>query len=336
MLNVKRFKQIFVAIGLILVITLIGIIGFMIIEGYGFLDAFYMTIITVATVGFQEVHPLSEPGRLFTAFLIITSFGTFAFALTAISKHVVDGEFNIYFRNIRVTKEISKLENHVIICGYGRNGKQAAHVLKNHNQRFVVIEQKPEVIADMSQKYRELVLEGDSTRDEILEIAGIAKARALITTLPADADNLFIVLSARALNPKLTIISRASNDNTDKKLKIAGADNVIMPDKIGGAHMASLVMKPDVIEFVDFITGQGGDNIRLEEITFDNLPEQFKNKTIRDLEIRNKSGANIIGFKTAQGEYIINPTPDTKMIHDAKLFVLGTAEQIGKLKEIFI
>ncbi|MBL7892824.1 MAG: potassium channel protein [Bacteroidia bacterium] len=331
-----RFKQIYLAIALIIAITFIGIIGFVLIEGYGFFDAFYMTIITIATVGFQEVHPLSDAGRLFTSVLIITSFGTFAFAVTAISQYVIDGELNSYFRNLRVTNEIKKLENHVIICGYGRNGKQAAHVLKNHNQRFVVIEKKRDVIAGMNQKYRELVLEGDSTRDEVLESVGISKARALITTLPIDADNLFIVLSARALNPKLTIISRASDDNTDKKLKVAGANNVIMPDKIGGAHMASLVLKPDVIEFVDFITGQGGDNIRLEEITFDNLPDHFKNKTIRELEIRNKSGANIIGFKTAQGEYVVNPSPDTKMIHDAKLFVLGTAEQIGKLREIFV
>ncbi len=331
-----RFKQIYRAVGLILLVTLLGVVGYMTIEGYSFLDAFYMTIITVSTVGFQEVHPLSTGGRLFTAFLIVTSFGTFAYAISAISKNVVDGELNLYFRNRRVTNSIKKLENHVILCGYGRNGKQAAHVLKKHDQRFVVIEKKKEIISNMNEKYRELVLEGDATSDEILVSAGIEKARALITTLPIDADNLFIVLSARALNPKLVIISRASDDNTDKKLKIAGASNVIMPDKIGGAHMASLVMKPDVIEFLDYITGQGGDNIRLDEITFDHLPDQFKNKTIRELEIRNKSGANIIGFKTEAGEYIINPSPDTIFKHNAKLFVLGTAEQIANLKQLFV
>ena len=330
------FRQIFYALALILTITLIGILGYSYIEHYRFLDAFYMTIITISTVGFQEVHPLSDQGRVFTAFLILTSFGTFAYALTIISKYVIDGELNKYLKNKRLNNTIQKLQNHVIICGYGRNGKQAAHVLKKHNQRFVVIEQKNTVIAGMNQTYKELVLEGDSTRDEVLENAGIRNARALITTLPIDADNLFIVLTAKALNPKLTIISRASDDNTDKKLKIAGATNVIMPDKIGGAHMASLVMKPDVMEFVDYITGQGGDNIRLEEITFDTLPEKFRNKSIRDLEIRNKSGANIIGFKTPSGEYIINPVPETQMVQDVKLFVLGTTEQIAKLKEIFI
>lgn len=307
----------------------------MFIENFSLLEAFYMTVITVATVGFQEVHPLSDAGRLFTSFLIITSFGTFAYALTSLSKYVVDGEFQNYFKNIRVNTEIQNLNHHIIICGYGRNGKQAAHVFKAKRQKFVVIEKSKELFSSLSSKNIDLFIEGDATQDEVLQKAGIHRAKALITTLPIDADNLFIVLSARALNPKLTIISRASDDNSDKKLKTAGADNVIMPDKIGGAHMASLVMQPDVIEFVDFITGQGSDNIKLEEITFEHLPSHFKNKTIRELEIRNKSGANIIGFKTAQGDYIVNPSPDTMMIADAKLFVLGTTEQITKLKEIF-
>jgi voltage-gated potassium channel len=334
-LNFRNFSRIYIPFVLIVIIICIGIVGFMIIESFNFLDAFYMTIITVATVGFQEVHPLSEEGRVFTAFLIITSFGTFAYAVTSISQYVIDGEFNQYFKNYKVNAAIEKLENHVIICGFGRNGKQAAHVLKKHNKRFVVIEQKKDIVGAINHQYADLVIEGDATLDEVLLKAGILKAKALITTLPIDADNLFIVLSARTLNSKLTIISRASEDNTDKKLKIAGANNVIMPDKLGGAHMASLVMKPDVMEFVDFITGQGGDNIRLEEITFDNLPEAFQNKTIRDLEVRNKSGANIIGFKTGKGEYIINPSADTIIIPDAKLFVLGTTDQIAKLKELF-
>ncbi|MBL7888174.1 MAG: potassium channel protein [Bacteroidia bacterium] len=332
----RQFYQLFLSLGLLLVIICIGIIGFIVIEGYNLFDAFYMTIITVATVGFEEVQPLSDAGRAFTIFLIITSFGTFAYAVTSISRYVIDGEFNEYFRNYKVSSAIDKLENHVIICGFGRNGKQAAHVLKKHNTRFVVIEQKKDIVSAVNHKYADLVLEGDSTQDDVLLRAGITRAKAIITTLPIDADNLFIVLSARTLNPKLTIISRASEDNSDKKLKLAGADNIIMPDKIGGAHMASLVMKPDVMEFVDFITGQGGDNIRLEEITFANLSAEFQNKTIKELEIRNRSGANIIGFKTGNGEYIINPSADTKIIPDAKLFVLGTTEQINKLKELMV
>ena len=326
----RPFFNIYFPIALIATIFCIGIIGFIIIEDYSIFDAYYMTVITVATVGFQEVHPLSESGRLFTSFLIITSFGTFAYALTSLSKYVIDGEFNHYFKNYKVNSAIQQLHDHIIICGYGRNGRQAAQVLKKHNKRFVVIEQKADVIEGMNKKYESLVVQGDSTRDETLIKAGIHKAKALITTLPIDADNLFIVLSARSLNPALTIISRASDDNSDKKLKIAGANNVIMPDKIGGAHMASLVMQPDVIEFIDVITGQEGTSINLEEITFDNLPQEYRNKTIKDLEVRQKTGANIVGFKTAQGEYVINPSADTKIIPDAKLFVLGTGEQKTK------
>jgi voltage-gated potassium channel len=332
----RHFSQLYISLLLLVIVACVGIGGFVVIEGYDFLEAFYMTTITVATVGFQEVRPLSESGRLFTSFLIITSFGTFAYAVTSISKYLIDGEFRQYFKNYKLLTAIDQLNNHVIICGYGRNGRQAAHVLKKHNTRFVVVEEKKEIISTINHRYSELILEGDATLDETLMKAGIKKAKALITTLPIDADNVFIVLSARALNPKLTIISRASEDNSDKKLKIAGANNVIMPDKLGGAHMASLVMKPDVIEFVDYITGQGGDNIRLEEITFENIPAQYKNKTIRELEIRNRSGANIIGFKTANGDYIINPNADTVIIPDAKLFVLGTAEQINKLKEMLV
>lgn len=329
-----HFRKLYILLAMVILIVCIGVVGFSIIEHYDFLDAFYMTIITVATVGFQEVHPLSDPGKLFTAFLIITSFGTFAFAITSISKYLVGGEFNKYYNYFKVNAAIQKLENHVVICGYGRNGKQAAHVLKKHKTRFVVIEKKSEIITTINHAYADLQVEGDATQDETLIKAGIIKAKALITTLPFDADNLFIVMSARALNPNLVIISRASEDNSDKKLKRAGADNVIMPDKLGGGHMASLVMKPDVMEFIDYITGQGGDNIRLEEITFATLKPEFQNRTIRDLEVRNKSGANIIGFKTSQSEYIINPSADTKIIPDAKLFVLGTAEQISKLRDL--
>jgi voltage-gated potassium channel len=292
-----------------------------------------MTIITIATVGFQEVRPLSDSGKIFTAFLIITSFGTFAYAITAITKYVVEGEFNYYYKFYKVNNTISKLSNHVVICGYGRNGKQAATVLQSNNRPFVIIE-KSDTLVEQVREHGFLCIQGDCTQDEILMKTGIVNASALITTLPIDADNLFVVLTARSINPKLTIISRASDDNSDKKLKIAGANNVIMPDRIGGAHMASLVIKPDVIEFLDHITGQGGPNINLEEIVFNELPEHLRNHTIKDLEIRNKSGANIIGFKTASGEYVINPTPETKIIPDAKLFVLGTAEQVAKLREL--
>lgn len=330
----KSYYRFYAPLLIMLSVWLLGTIGYVLIDNYSWFDAFYMTIITVATVGYGEVAPLSHIGKLFTAFLIITSFGTFAYAVSSITKFVIDGEFNEFFKNRKLNATIDKISDHVIICGYGRNGRQAAQVLKKHNKRFVVIENSATLTSTLNHKFSELVITGDSTQDEVLLKAGILKAKALITTLPVDADNLFIVLTARNLNKNLTIISRASEDNSDKKLKIAGANNVIMPDKVGGAHMAYLVMKPDVMEFIDHITAEAGDNISLEEISFDRIPDELKNKTLKDLEIRNRSGANIIGYKTVQGQYIINPSADTLIIADSKLFVLGTQEQISALKQI--
>jgi voltage-gated potassium channel len=330
----KSYYRFYAPLLILLSVWVIGTIGYIVIDDYSLFDAFYMTVITVATVGYGEVAPLSHAGKLFTAFLIITSFGTFAYAVSSITKFVIDGEFNEFFKNRKLNATIDKISDHVIICGYGRNGRQAAQVLKKHHKRFVVIENSATLTSALNHKFSELVITGDSTQDEVLIKAGILRAKAIITTLPVDADNLFIVLSARNLNKNLTIISRASEDNSDTKLKIAGADNVIMPDKVGGAHMASLVMKPDVMEFIDHITAEGGDNISLEEISFERIPDELKNKTLKDLEIRNRSGANIIGYKTAKGEYIINPSADTLVIPDSKLFVLGTPEQITVLKQI--
>lgn len=318
-------------------VVCMGIVGFMILDPrYTFSDALYMTVTTIGTVGFREVHEPSQGMQYFIIFLIVTGFGTFAYTISSITSYFLSDDFRNSYRSTTIMNSIDKLSGHVIICGYGRNGRQAAHVLKKHDRRFVVIEHRKELTDELTHRYSQLVLSGDATQDEVLQQAGISRASAIITTLPTDADNLFIVLTARSLNPNLTIISRASDDNSDKKLKTAGADNVIMPDKIGGAHMASLVLKPDVIEFVDHITGQGGPDINLEEITFENLPEHLRNKTIRDLEIRNKSGANIVGFKTASGDFIINPSADTKLIPEGKLFVLGTPEQISTLKSLLL
>lgn len=332
----KEYNRFLLPLYLINGLLLIGTIGYTLIEDFSVFDAFYMTVITIATVGYGEIHPLGMAGRAFTAFLIITSFATFAYAVSAITRFVTDGEFNRFFKNKRVNAAIEKLNEHVIICGYGRNGRQAAQVFKKHDKRFVVIDLDEKLTTSITHKFSDLVLAGDATQDEILMEAGIMRASALITTLPEDADNLFIVLTARYLNPTLNIISRASDDGSDTKLKIAGADNVIMPDKVGGAHMASLILKPDVMEFIDQITVQGGDSINLEEITFDKITDNLKNKTLKDLEIRNKSGANIIGFKTAGGDYVVNPSADTQVIPHSKIFVLGTPEQIKTLKSILL
>jgi voltage-gated potassium channel len=332
--NLFYFKKLYLAGGLILAVLLVGVLGFILIEHYSFLDSIFMTVITVATVGYQEVNPLSAAGKVFTSFLIIFSIGTFAYAVSVFTKYIIEGEFQTYFKHYKVNKEILKLENHVIVCGYGRNGRQACDQLRSQGEAFVAIESNPEIIEYMRDHDSLLFIEGDATEDEVLLEAGLKRAKALITALPNDAANVFVVLTAREMNPGLKIISRASEDGSETKLKRAGADNVIMPDKIGGTHMAALVVKPDVLEFLDHITGT--INIKLEEILYNSLPERMRDKSIRELEIRNKTGANIIGFKTASGEYIINPTPDTVMQQDAKLFVLGTQEQVNRFKEILV
>ncbi|MEP7167977.1 MAG: potassium channel protein [Bacteroidota bacterium] len=330
--NHPFFKKLFIAAGLIIFIIVFGTAGYMLIENYRLLDAFYMTVITSASVGFREVNPLSDAGKIFTCVLIIMSLVTLGYSISVITTYIIEGELQLYFKNKKVKTEINKLDRHVIVCGFGRNGRQATEQLKSGDKNFLVIENNPETIENLRADGTILFLEGDATKDEVLIEAGISKAEALITALPHDADNVFVVLTAREMNPKLKIISRASDDASENKLKRAGANNVIMPDKIGGTHMAALVTKPDVLEFLDYITGK--INIRLEEIFYSNLSDRLKNKTIRELEIRNKTGANIIGFKKGDGEYIINPDPDTVMQQDSKLFVLGTQEQVTKLLQI--
>jgi voltage-gated potassium channel len=263
------------------------------------------------------------------------SFGTFAYALTSISRYLLEGEYKIYFKDHQMHKEIEKLRGHVIVCGYGRVGTQTVSELLAHNKDYVILEQSKELLEDFRAEKKHLFLEGDATSDEILERAGIQTASALITTLPSDANNLFVVLSAKELNPNLTIISRASKSSSVKKLKIAGATNVIMPDSLGGAHMASLVVTPDVIEFLDHISIQGESKCNLEEINFKNIPEEYKGKTIGEIKAFFETGCNIIGLRTPDGEFVVNPSYEIKIEPEIKLFVLGNPEQIIELNSIF-
>ena len=225
------------------------------------------------------------------------------------------------------------MENHIVIVGYGRNGKQAVSELIAFGSRMVVIDEDHElVISKLDSPVR--FIEGNATEDEVLIKANIKTARSLITTLPNDADNLFVVLTARSLNPDLKIISRASSESTEKKLRMAGVDNVVMPERIGGAHMATLVAQPDIVEFLEHLSIHGDDRTQLMEIMCSNLPPELINKPIREIGVRRLSGANIIGFKTATGEMIMNPTPDTKLVPNTKLFVLATKDQREQMIEL--
>jgi voltage-gated potassium channel len=311
-----------------------GVLGYMFIENMSFTQAVYMTIITIATVGFKEVAPLSELGMWFTSFLIVISFGIFVYAVTSMSRYIIDGVIGNYYRDRKVRKRVKKLSNHVIICGYGRNGSQAALDLKMHNIPFIIIENNPDIIESIRDSEEILYIEGDSTQDEILQQAGIMEARALITTLPVDADNLYVVLTAKGLNPGVKVISRASNENSDRKLKRAGASNVIMPDRVGGQQMAKLVSQPDVVEFLDYMMLQEPGSVFLEELSLDNLANSFDGKEIHELWHRNDSGANIVGLRRSDRSYIVNPGRDVKLSSEDRLFVLGTVDQIKELKKI--
>jgi len=331
----NRFlKNIRIAFFLLGFALALGISGFIIIEDYTFSESFYSTIIILSNVGLSPVKDLSDIGKWFVCLLIMLSLGAFAYAISTLTTYVMEGELQKFYKNKKTTKMIDQLSNHVIICGYGRNGRQACEQLTSHGQSFIVIEKEEAAINELKEQDNFLYIEGDATRDEILIDSGITKAKAIITTLPNDAANVFVVLTARELNPNLKIISRASEDTSEGKLRRAGANNVIMPDKIGGTHMATLVTRPDVLEFMDYITGT--INVRLEEIFCSRLRGQYRGKSIRELEVRHKSGANIIGFKSKDGEYKINPDPDTLMENGSKIFVLGTQEQIENLLSILI
>ena len=316
-------------------IILIGTIGFVLIADYGWINALYMTVITISTVGFKEVEPLDADAKIFTILLIITSITIFGYIISVITDYIANNKFIEELKLKQVQKKIQSLENHTIVCGFGRNGKQAMARLRSHRKDCVIVESDPELIEEIEVDGSMLYIKGDATSDEALLAAGIEKASSLITTLPSDAENLYVVLSARQLNSECTIVSRASIDTSYKKLKIAGADNVIMPDKLGGAHMASLVTTPDIMEFIDRLSIEGESSSNIEELTIENLPEKYTNKSILDLDLRKRTGCTVIGFKTPDREYIINPDASTKLVPKSKLIVIGRPEEIQKLNKLF-
>jgi voltage-gated potassium channel len=293
-----------------------------------------MTIITITTVGFGEIHPLSQNEKLFTIFLILMSIVILGLIASVITQYVASDELFERIKFKKVQKKINQLKNHTIVCGFGRNGKQAVVKLKKYSKSLVIIENDESLISEIENENL-LCIHGNATNDHVLIKAGIMSASNLITTLPSDADNLFVVLSARQLNENLTIVSRASDDPSDSKLRIAGANNVIMPDKLGGDHMASLLVTPDIVEFVDMLAVDSDNATHLEEIIVENLPKEFLSKSIRDLDLRRKTGCTVIGFKTPGNEYLINPEADTQLVSNSKLIVLGNLEQIQNLNKLF-
>jgi len=318
----------------LLIVLTIGVIGFKFISNVSFIDALYMTVITVSTVGFREIHPFNETEKLFTIFLILTSLGVLGYVISVVSEYIANNKLVEELKLKKVEKQIKKLVNHTIICGYGRNGKQAVSKLSNYKKSCVIIENNEETLQELRDA-KIPYIQGDATNDQMLIKAGIEKANSLITVLSNDADNLFVAISARQLKKDLVIISRASDDSSSKKLKIAGADKVIIPNKLGGEHMASLVVTPDLVEFIDNLSIEGHSTTNIEEIMVEQLPSEYLNSSIGELDIRKKTGCTVIGFKTADGVFVINPDANTKLQPKSKLIVLGQPNQILKFRQTF-
>lgn len=330
----KLFRlRLYVAIMLLIAIIIGGVVGYKVVAGYSWVESVYMTIITISTVGFSEIRQSDDTTKIFTIVLIISSLFIIAFAVSVVTEYMLARStiYNIKYR--RMKKKIDTLKNHIIICGYGRNGKQAVEKLKAYKRPFVIIEKNEEIANQLDDDL--LYIYGNANEDEVLLNAGVTRAACLITALPDDAANLFIVLSARQLNKNLQIISRASNETSLKKLRLAGADKTVMPDKLGGDHMAAMVVLPDLIDFMDKLAFAGESKINLEEIAIDDISKDTKVKSILDLDIRKRTGCNVIGYKKPDGEYIINPESTLLLESHSKLIVLGRPEQIEKLNELF-
>ena len=283
------------AVVLLIFLILTGVVGFKLISGYSWTDSIYMTVITITPVGYTDVEALDHQAKIFIIGLILSSAFILGYALKVISGYIISKNGINELKQKKMQKKINALSEHVIICGYGRNGRQAATKLQSHNRNFVVID-KDETVFQNIENNDFAFITGDAIEDEVLIRAGINSAACLICALPNDSENVFVVLSARQINPKIRIISRASEESSYSKLKLAGANNVILPDRIGGDHMASLVVVPDLLEFVDNLSIVGDQTINIEEIAAEQLYDTNKQKTILELDLRKKTGCSVIGL----------------------------------------
>lgn len=327
-------KQFVFSFLLFTVVIFFGTAGFILLQNFSLVDALYMSFVTLSTIGYEVPQPLDETGKIFTIILIVMSIVSYGYLIAVIAAFFTNTKLVEQMKISRRLKDIRKLENHAIICGFGRNGRQAAEKLKEYHQECVVIEKDEELIDDL-EDLGYLYIIGDPTEEHVLERANIEKAKSLITTLPSDADNLYVVLSARELNSRISLVSRASMETSISKLKIAGASHVIMPDHIGGNHMASLIVTPDLVEFVNRISINQEGLANLEEIEVNELEKEWIGKSIKDLDFRREFGCNVIGFVDINGEYSINPDPETVLEQGSKMIVLGNAEQIDNLRQVF-
>ncbi|GAB4486651.1 MAG: potassium channel protein [Thermodesulfovibrionales bacterium] len=323
-------RKLAVTIGLVASVILLGTVGYMAIEGWDVVDALYMTVITLASVGYKEVHDLSTEGRLFTIVLIIGGVSSVLYALDAGAKIILEGELREVFGRRRLEKKIRDLRNHYIVCGYGRMGRIICRELREKHVRFIVVEKA--AVSELESDDT-MIFQGDATRDEVLKSIGIERAKGLISVLPTDAENLFVVLSARGLNPGLVIVARASEEGSERKLIRAGADKVVSPYHIGGLRIAHTVIKPAVVDFIEFATKSGNIDLQMEEVGIGE-GSPLVGKSLDECGIGRDLGIIIVAIKKPSGEMRFNPTFRSTIKTGDTLIALGESSKLKTLEEM--
>jgi voltage-gated potassium channel len=320
-------------VGSLVGVVVLGTVGYRLIEGWSLFDCLYMTVMTIFTVGYREVHPLSTAGTAFTMVLIVVGVGAILYGLGRMAQFVVGEQLTGVFRRRVVKRQVDKLEGHFIICGYGRVGEAVARQFAAHAAKFVVIDHDPDSVA-RAEAEGFLTVRGDATADEILELAGVRRAKGLVAAVGSDAGNIYVTLSARVLNPALLIVARAGTDDTASKLERAGADHVVSPYGIGGKRMATLMLKPLVSDYLEIVTGGGELEFRVEEFALQK-DSPAVGQSIEDLAVRRKTGATILAVRRADtGLFDTNPSPDTRLHPGDMIIAIGTPVEIARLEEL--
>ncbi|BDD11296.1 potassium transporter TrkA [Fulvitalea axinellae] len=332
----KRLRRFYLACGCIVASIGTGTTFYIYHEGFTPANAVYMAIITLSTVGFGEVEPLSEVGRIFTSGYIVVNLVIIAFGISTMAGYIFEGELRTIFRSIMTGNEVNKLKGHIIVCGYGRNGMKTCEEFRMAGKRFVVIENDPDICHALTEDPRFNVITGDATVEDTLRMARIDSATALITTLPKDSDNVYISLTSRELNRDLMIIARANEESAERKLKLAGANRVVKPDALGGSHMAKLVTQPVVIEFLDLLNGLSTEtDMRLEEFAYGLFKKEYMGKTLRELDIRRNTNVMVIGYKHPEKGFLFTPSTSLKLNQNSVLILMGDEESLKKFKSRF-
>lgn len=327
-----RSKFLFFVIGIGFIIV-VGTVGYMLLEGWGMLDSLYMTVITITTVGFGEVHRLSQMGQIFTIVLIISSIGIVTYGIGDMFRTVMEGNLNKFLRERRMSKILMELNNHFIVCGAGETGKSVIKELQRAKVQYVVIESNQEKVEDLKE-LKIPIYHGNATHDEMLEKMRIKQAKGVITALNNDADNVFAVLSCRELNPNLHIVARSIEPSSEAKLKKAGADIVVSPNEIGGQRMAVLALNRDITKMMDIVSNNKEDStINVFEIKIDR-DSSLAGKSLQNANVRVQTGLTVLAI-IRDNEKFLNPSPDIVFEINDRLMVLGGEEQVNKFREMY-